>query len=188
MKRTIITLFLLAPAASAQGSIESLGYIAFFFGFLALAYSYHLTSGKKGLEAQIARERAILKKLKLEVKQTGEELEQQKSKKILGQAQITQEMEKMKDAVDLNHSAEGFTRGYWSRLEAMGGTVPVKTELDKLVEEKSEIQGIIEMTKEKYHTRAIDQQSFSNITEEYQKRLIEIEAKIRKLKGEEHGG
>ena len=46
---------------------------------------------------------------------------------------------------------------------------------------------MIEMTKAKYHTRAIDEKSFSNIIEDYQKRLIEIEAKLRKMSGGDDG-
>lgn len=185
--RKALTLLLLAAPASAQSGVESLGYIALALGILSLLYSHNLTRGKRGLEAQIAREKAILKKLRGEVQTCRDELEKHR---IEAQAAVDEktasEIRKAGESAHVMRESDGLRKEYWDRLGHMG--VAENAELKKLLDEKQEIEGMIELTKAKYHTRAIDEKSFSDITEEYQKKLIELEAKIRKLKGEGDGG
>jgi hypothetical protein len=56
-------------------------------------------------------------------------------------------------------------------------------ELAAAINEKKQIEYMINLTKIKYHKREIDEESFREITRDYQKKLIEIEARINKLGG-----
>ncbi|MCX6695124.1 MAG: carboxypeptidase-like regulatory domain-containing protein [Candidatus Altiarchaeota archaeon] len=56
--------------------------------------------------------------------------------------------------------------------------------LDKLAKEKAEIESMIELSRSKYHKREIDEESFREIVRDQQKKLIEIEARTRSLKGD----
>jgi hypothetical protein len=185
MKR-IITLLMLTPCASAQSSLESLGYVALGFGILALLYSYHLTQTKKGLEAQIAKEKGILRRLQDEVTANQEIIERQGSEALRG-SRLSDEIKKTEGIITAKTKQDGLRKEYWERLEQMTSHTTEETELKRLLDERAETQSMIELTKEKYHTRAIDEKSFSDITGEYQKKLIELETRIRKLKGRKNG-
>jgi hypothetical protein len=63
-------------------------------------------------------------------------------------------------------------------------TEPSKVDLNDLVKEKAEIESEIELTKTKYHKRLIDEESFREIVRDQQKKLIEIETRIKSIKGE----
>ncbi|MBN2014308.1 MAG: hypothetical protein JW778_03930 [Candidatus Altiarchaeota archaeon] len=54
-------------------------------------------------------------------------------------------------------------------------------ELIKLLDEKNRVEEMIELAKTKYHRRALDEESFREIIRDHQKKLIEIEAKIKHL-------
>lgn len=74
-----------------------------------------------------------------------------------------------------------------SRLRGEVITEPEKEdELTALMKEKDKVQYMINMCRLKYHKRALDEESFREIVRDYQKRLIEIEARIKELgvKGE----
>ena len=170
----------MASSASAEGGLESLGYVALVLGILGLAYTYGLTQTKNGLEASIKRDKAVLRKLREEIKETKKDLEIHKSEV---DDRVSAEVEKVQDMSKVNHD-DGLDREYWDRIGQMELPAQEKSKLEKLADEKTELERMIELTKEKYHTRVIDEKSFSDITGEYQKKLIEVEAKIRKAKGE----
>jgi len=102
---------------------------------------------------------------------------------LLDKAPLTEEIRKARELIEEKYNKDTLRKGYWKRIETMG--IPTENpSIQKLMEEMNEIRGMLEITKIKYHTRAIDEKSFSNITQEYQKRLIELETKMRKLHGE----
>ena len=68
-------------------------------------------------------------------------------------------------------------------VQARAGEKPAD-ELGGLLKDKQEIESMIELSKSKYHKRLIDDESFREIVRDQQKNLIEVEAKIRSLKGE----
>ena len=53
-----------------------------------------------------------------------------------------------------------------------------KETLEDLEKEKAQIDHMIELTRQKYHQRKINEESFREIIRDYQEKLIEIEAKI----------
>ncbi|MFH1402967.1 MAG: carboxypeptidase regulatory-like domain-containing protein [Candidatus Altiarchaeota archaeon] len=61
---------------------------------------------------------------------------------------------------------------------------PEGDELSALQHEMHELEYMINLTKIKYHKRGIDEESYREIIRDYQKRLIEVEAKIKSLKGD----
>lgn len=54
-------------------------------------------------------------------------------------------------------------------------------ELTALMKERDKLEYMINMCRLKYHKRALDEESFREIVRDYQKRLIEIEARIKEL-------
>jgi len=75
---------------------------------------------------------------------------------------------------------------YWHRERGRAPSVGkepgnVESELMKLKNEKDEIEGLIDLAKEKYHMRKIDQESFREIVRDHQKKLIEIESKMSRI-------
>ncbi|MBD3389015.1 MAG: hypothetical protein GF416_08010 [Candidatus Altiarchaeales archaeon] len=55
--------------------------------------------------------------------------------------------------------------------------------LEELRKERDQITGMISMIKSKYHRREIDEESYREINRDEQKKLIEIEARIREKEG-----
>jgi uncharacterized membrane protein len=55
--------------------------------------------------------------------------------------------------------------------------------LADLKKEKEEIEKMVEISREKYHKREIDEETFKSISAGKQERLIEIESKIRDIEG-----
>lgn len=55
----------------------------------------------------------------------------------------------------------------------------IEHRLDKLLQEKKEIEDMIETTKKKFHQRKLDEESFREIIRDHQGDLIVIETKIR---------
>lgn len=83
---------------------------------------------------------------------------------------------------------EGHLRlEYWEKLEKeLGGTPSSVTESTKLTDLRNkqvEIEKMVELSKQKYHRRLLDEQSFREIVKDYQKKLIELESEISKLEG-----
>jgi len=54
-------------------------------------------------------------------------------------------------------------------------------ELTTLKKEKDRMEYMINLTKTKYHKRKLDEESFREIVRDYQKRLIEVETRIKEL-------
>ncbi|MFH1297370.1 MAG: hypothetical protein ABIJ04_08880 [Bacteroidota bacterium] len=83
---------------------------------------------------------------------------------------------------------------YWEKLEKELGDTPTSvtesTQLIELRNKRKEVENMIDLSKQKYHRRLLDEQSFREIVKEYQKKLIELESEITKVEGkkEESGG
>jgi uncharacterized membrane protein len=58
-----------------------------------------------------------------------------------------------------------------------------KPDVAALKRERDEVQGMINLSRDKYHRREIDEESFRSITKDQQEKLIEIESKIGKIDG-----
>jgi len=186
MKRELILLAALAPLASAQSTLDSIGLIGYVFGALAIIYAWRTTSAQGGIEERIGKEKALLIRIRQEIvseKQTLERL--RRDIKDVSDDKLKSEMKKADEKPTKKEQA-GLRNDYWNRIDEISGG-KADPEVKKLTDERAEIQTMIEMTKAKYHTRAIDEKSFSNIIEDYQKRLIEIEAKLKKLSGGDNG-
>lgn len=61
--------------------------------------------------------------------------------------------------------------------------VDYELQIKKLLGEKKTIEEMIELAKVKYHKRKLDEESFREIVRDNQKRLIEVETKIRDMGG-----
>jgi hypothetical protein len=158
---------------------------------LSIIYAYNLTQTSKGLESKIRRNKEIILKQRAEIrsneeiirKQVGELTAKQKTK-------VEEEIQKSKSktvSMKPHMHRDRLQKEFWDKLDKTGkipSQLQANTELEKLKEEYNEIKGLIDITKSKYYKRLIDESSFNEITREYQKRLIEIESKIAKLKKE----
>lgn len=71
------------------------------------------------------------------------------------------------------------------QLEKEKTTKEKSSELEKLIKKRAEMEEMIALTKNKYHRREIDDQSFREIMRDYQKKLIEVEAKIRETQAKD---
>lgn len=60
--------------------------------------------------------------------------------------------------------------------------VTAEDEMTRLQKETDQIEYMINLTKIKFHKRQLDEESFREIVRDYQKKLIELEAKINRLK------
>lgn len=60
----------------------------------------------------------------------------------------------------------------------------VEDELTTLKKERDRIEYMINLTKTKFHKRKLDEESFREIVRDYQKKLIEIETRIKELESE----
>lgn len=185
MKRIIPVLFL-AGSASAQSGLDFMGYVAAAFGLMSLIASYQLIYRRNGLDEQIAKKSAFLTRLQDEVREAQERLT--KVRKDLadmdGQAAAVKKATLMRGA---NAEPEKLRKEYWDHLQKMDDMTPTNSELRKLMEEKADVEHMVEMTKSKYLEWSMDEKSFNNIIEGYQKRIIELETMIHKIKGEKNG-
>lgn len=78
----------------------------------------------------------------------------------------------------------GMRMEHWERIEKKFGEINPDSDEAKLAEledKKNEIQGLIELSRKKYHQRILDEQSFREITKDYKRRLIEVESEINKF-------
>jgi hypothetical protein len=75
---------------------------------------------------------------------------------------------------------------YWDRLPSTIKKVSSDgEELLSLQNKERDLEEVIELTKRKYIQREIDEKSFSEIIKEHQKQIIEVEAKISKIRKKE---
>jgi hypothetical protein len=67
------------------------------------------------------------------------------------------------------------------RLRASPDVEMMGKKLDDLMAELDGVKKMLEMARQKYHQREIDEESFKRIIEEHQRKLIELEYRIRNL-------
>lgn len=179
--KTSIILFL-APCVSAQQceSMKVLFILGIFFGVCSLIYTYQRTQVKGGLEHEIRREKKLLKRLREEIAENRDALIRQRME--LGEGDDAGEIAaRMRESMDTSRrKASGISKHFWNKIEIEGSQEEV-SEVDALLDEKREIEEMIKLTKNKYHRRVIDEASFNEITKDYQKKLIEVESRIRKI-------
>ncbi len=186
LKKVALALALTAGSASAESTFDSLGYVAGIFGLLSLMLSYRLIYFSNGLDAQIIKKTAQLKRLQEETKKYETEIKKQRedgARSIDGR--VESELAKAKDAASDRHRFEGLDKNYWQRIGQMDPATADSPHLKKLMDEKAEVERMISLTKLKY--LEMDKKSFDNIMEGYQRRLIELEAKISGIRGDRGG-
>ncbi|MBM3309447.1 MAG: hypothetical protein FJY77_04255 [Candidatus Altiarchaeales archaeon] len=178
MKKTVLSilcanlvLILSSASASAADAREAVNMPFTLVSLLAIALlllSCKLYSNNIGLKKELARYRARL----LEYTQRYEPI------KVGGPAsKATGEADKIVEPEE-----EHAKKIYWDRISStIGKTQPNSRELEELQNKKKDLEGMIELTKRKYHQRELDEKSFSDIIKDQQKQIIEIEARINKL-------
>jgi len=170
--------------------LQLFSYILIGISALAIFYSYRLSTAKTGLDSKIDRNKKILMRQKEELKANKGKLKKQigimtsrQEKKML------EEIEKSKAITGMRKPRHDvLQKAYWDKIGKISETKVREgdtMELEKLEDEHSEIKKMIELTKSKYYKRVIDEGTFNEITKDYQKKLIELESKIAKLKVEE---
>lgn len=174
----------MAAAVASQtcpnNSLESLGYVAAVFGILSLTLSYRLIYQRNGLDEQIAKKTAILKKLIEEEKKYEEAANRRRQEAAAVGQRLMSELKKTKEAVGSKGDKVGFSREYWDRIQTLG-EMEEDPQLNKLMEEKAEVENMLASAKARY--LELDEKIYKNIIEGYQSRLIEIETKIKKIRG-----
>lgn len=157
----------------------------------SLAYNLILIYQKSRLSFKLAAKEGLVRKMQLDLRERQDRLDADETK-IEEQNELIEEQRQLLDTSPVHEGLRkakdnletGLQKRYWERLERLGNPAE-DSKLAGLYVERDEINGLIELAKIKYHTRVIDEKSFSNITEEYQKRLIELESKIKKVESEE---
>ena len=168
---------------SGGGGIESLGFVVALFGAAALFLSYQLIYTRSGLDAQIAKKTQLLRKLQAEIQEREQILGQKRADAVRDlDPRVSSELKKAMAVAESRTKPEGFSKEYWDRIETMGTLMPESPEMKKLIDERDEVENMIALTKDKYLD--MDKKAFNSIIEGYQKRLIEIDAKINKLKAD----
>ena len=77
---------------------------------------------------------------------------------------------------------------YWEKIsESKVSAGPQESEIVELEKQRKELQDMVDLTKKKYHRREIDEGSFREIVRDYQKKLIELEAKMDEIKSSTPG-
>lgn len=174
-----------AQAQPQESSTEIIAMVLIVIAIAAIAYTYRLTQTKDRLEEKIKNYKKIIDKQRTEIRENEETLARQReelSRKL--DSRVKDEVSKTeKLAVSKKQGADSLRMEYWNRIAKLDTLTPQSTDVEKLENEKKEIEKIIALTKEKYHTRVIDEKTFSEIVGEYEKKLIEIESKLNELKG-----
>lgn len=122
--RRVAVVLLLAPTVSAQSNLDSLGYVAGAFGIMSLIYSYQLICARDGLDAQIAKRNAIIRKLDEDIK---EKLTATSRKTVDAKldSRVAEEVKKLETA-SKTQDHNGMPKGYWDRMEQMENISPQK--------------------------------------------------------------
>jgi hypothetical protein len=195
MMAQVINLDYLVPYLPAWLSLQDLVYSAIILVCVSIAMNLVLLVDKRGQGVKVALVQAAMSKMQSEVKLKDQVLRKyredvhvmrfqlEEQKKLLEKTQFSAEMSRISESIDEKQRAFRVERGYWDNIDRIGDPTS-SPQISKLIDEKEEIQGMLEITKMKYHTRAIDEKSFSNITQEYQKKLIEIDSKLQRLQGD----
>jgi hypothetical protein len=186
MKR-IIPIILLASFARAESGLESLGYVAAAFGLMSLIASYQLIYRRSGLDEQISKKAILLKRLQEETKEAQDKLNFLRKEAGEMESQAIAEIQKSTKMRGTNLEPDKLRKEYWDHLQQMGEISPDSRELRKLMVEKADLEHMVEMTKSKYLEWSMDEKSFNNIIEGYQRKIIELETKIQRLRVEKDG-
>ncbi|MBN2014857.1 MAG: hypothetical protein JW778_06720 [Candidatus Altiarchaeota archaeon] len=70
---------------------------------------------------------------------------------------------------------------FFSRRKSKGPVIDYELQIKRLLGEKKTIEEMLELAKTKYHRRKLDEESFKEIVKENQKRLIEVETRIKDI-------
>ncbi|MFH0862480.1 MAG: hypothetical protein V1875_05550 [Candidatus Altiarchaeota archaeon] len=183
LKKKALAVMMAASSVSAQSDLDSLGFVAGLFGILSLILSYRLIYAKNGFDAQIMLKSAQLRKLKEEVEKYEADVRRRRKDASLDMdSRVSMEMHKAKEASDeAKCRFDGLDKNYWNRIGVMGQSASSSTDLQKLKDDKADVERMIAMTKSKY--LEMDKKSFDNIMEGYQRKQIEIDAKIKAIGG-----
>jgi chromosome segregation ATPase len=174
-----------AQFVQAASEFDSLGYVAAVIGLLAFVFSYRLIYARNGLDAQIAKKGALLRKLQNDIIETEKRLKSLRESQANFQDRVGAEMKKADDAKRFTKADEAIKSEYWDRMGQLGSTVKEEESIKKLEAQKAEIEAMIELTKAKY--LELDEKNFNNLMQEHQRQLIAVETRITRLKGEIHG-
>ena len=158
---------------------------------LAIAYIYQQISKEDGLEKRIKKNREILRTQMREIRENQEKIERQK--KLLDEKEekeVSGEIEEVvKGHASFRRGSRGIRGDFWDKLGRVGSSKEEEKRrklLRKgLREEREKIQEMIKLTKQKYHKKEIGETGFKEMINEYQRKLIEIEAKINELQKNE---
>lgn len=182
----LYTLIILVTEASAQDklAIEIIPFILIVITIAAILYTYRLTQAKNGLEARALELKKIIEKQRTEIQENESKLRRQKEElyasvdaRTLEEARKAEGLLKSKKPTN-----DTLRREYWDRLGQLSSPSPRKAELEKLLSDKTSLESIIELTKIKHSTGILDNNAFSEIMAEYEKKLIELESKLNQLK------
>jgi hypothetical protein len=110
-----------------QSSLDSLGYVAGVFGIMALLYSYQLISTRNGLDAQIAKRNAMIRKLDEDIKMKQDVATAHKGAEVPLDGRVAEEVKKL-EAASKTEDHNGMPKGYWDRLQQMDSISPKKTD------------------------------------------------------------
>jgi len=173
MRREIV-LLLLPSVASAESGMSLIGYALGAIGVASIAYTYSLHEKRRTLEKDIAAGTTRLERLKTEIKNAERILKENADK--------TKNLAREVDTIEaLKKESTGARRGYWDSILKAGAEGPNEKQLQALLEEKARMESMIEMAKGKYRHGMIDDTALKAIVEEYQKKLIEVEARVNEL-------
>jgi hypothetical protein len=150
--------------------------LAYAIAVLALFGCYWLYSDRRDLKAALSDRETSVARLSMEVDSCRERIRSMEEK-LSGE--VKGEMKKATDALEASQKSTDVKGDYWDKIS--WDNDPKKSELNALADERDDLQRYIERAKTKYHSRAIDDKTFSHITEDYQKKLIEVEAKMEKI-------
>jgi len=191
LRRYIITALAILSFSGLGDSADSAGgfpwpILLLGITIVLILITYSLHSENRKLKSELIRYRDFIRKQMTE-KRIKEGMGQQKINVPMNQlplGKLEEEPEEKKLISEIR--GEQMRKRFWEKLEK-SFEPEGESELEKLRAEKKRLDGMIELTKSKYHRREIDETGFKNIITEYQKQLIEIEAKIGKLEEKKNG-
>ena len=158
-------------------SSELFSILGIVFGLIALGYATKLRKENMHLEI-LLNEKLSAKNPKIKRKETqmGEDSIEQSPTAGVMDERTKREFERAQTSIRNIHKTEGLKREYWDKLQSKGLISHEDEQLVKLQGEKAELEQKIKIAKSKFND--LDTETFNEITREYQKQLIAIEAKI----------
>ena len=143
--------------------------LAYAIAVLALFGCYWLYSDRRSLKAALTDREMSVARLSIEVDSCRERIRSMEEKL---NGEVTGEMKKATDALEASQRSADVKGDYWDKMS--WDSDPKKAELNALSDQRDDLLRYIERAKTKYHARAIDDKTFGHITEDYQRRLIEV--------------